>query len=163
MSTPVCRRAEEVRRAARDSAWTDELRVHVAGCAACGEEALLASFFAQLASETSDLPPLPDAGSVRLAGLLSLRRARAVRLARALSIATALAWTCGGAAAAVVALRAWPLPGARLAALAGAIPRPAVAWLVASPGSALLAFGAGLLIALLAVGALDPEPAPNVS
>lgn len=163
MSTQTCRRAEEVRRAAKESAWTEELRDHVGSCAACGEEALLASFFARLASETQDLPTLPDAGAVRLASLLALRRSRAERLVRALSVATAVAWTCGGAAAAAVAARAWPLAGARLAALAGEIPRSAAAALAISPGSALLALGAGLLIALLALEALDPAPATNGS
>ncbi len=155
MSTRTCPRAEEVRRAARASAWTDELRGHVAGCAACGEDALLASFFASLASETRDLPPLPDAGSVRLASLLALRRSRAERLVRALSIATALAWTCGAAAAVVVALRAWPLLGPRLAGFLGAVALPALPPLSVSQGAGLLAAGAGLLLALCLLDVFD--------
>lgn len=155
MSATSCRHLTEVRSAARSGVLTEDLRRHSAECAECGEESLVASFFARLSSETADLPRLPDAATVWRSSLLLSRRSAERRLLRAMTIVTRVAWASGATAAALVAFQMWPLAWPKLAALVGAYPIPSPPSFAVPGGPLLLAAGLGVLLAVAGLEALD--------
>lgn len=87
-----CRHERDVLIAARENAWTDPLRGHVAGCEECAAAASVAAWMARLAESDVRDRALPPASAVWLKAQLLGRQAAADRASRPFTVFQWLAY-----------------------------------------------------------------------
>lgn len=125
-----CDREVEIARAVRSGRWSGDLRLHAAGCEACGEAMAVAAF---LQSGGEPALNVPEPGLMWWKLELRARREKARRAMRPLAIAERMAAVLTGGACAGAAV--WAYSASPSLGLAAGI---AATILAVSAGSALL-------------------------
>lgn len=148
MSASTCEREQELLAALASSEVPDELRQHAAGCAACSEVLLVATFLRRAGAATAPAP-LPDPAYLWWRATRDRRTAAVERATRLITIVQQAAFLC--AALLVVPLVRWGWP--HLAHWLGALNLSALApELPASAGNPLLVIAiSATLLAVLAL------------
>jgi hypothetical protein len=139
MSAGSCPYESAVLTAVRGSSWSDELRVHAAGCAVCAEVALVSEMLLVEAHFPDETRSLPDPGRIWVEAQLRARRLAAQRAARPIAITQRVALVCGAVVATGAAARFAPLLGPWLDRLRAPSPDPISSF----------AFYNGILIAVM--------------
>ncbi len=109
MSSVSCSQEQRVLEAVRYGPWSEALRAHFSGCAACQESARVASWVRGLDELQEDESSLPDPRSIWMKAQLAERRARAAQVVKPLETFQRVAWTVLALAAVLSLVVKWPL------------------------------------------------------